>query len=280
MELDVRQLGELGLEHLLGDVQHEIAALALADAAEDHHVVDLVELGVLCQRVAQVHPDGLIEVLHFGSLAGIGHGLLDHLQALSMVLVLDRNHVWIGILVLLRNLADLGRKLCGTALSQVHVRHTAVRALGPRIGWRLRVQVQPDVAHLVDPAHQVAIAIGIPAAFAAAHGNAKDVALTDLLHRCQGCDFAVVDHLQWHVAGNFLGHSDEDVDNFGLVHIWGHIWENVTPSGLVGAADGAGGTSTNRINPGECLLGEFERVHDHLVVVVWIRIGDVPFGFL
>lgn len=40
--------------------------------------------------------------------------------------------------------------------------------------------------------------------FAAAHRNAHDVARVDLLHRRQGSDFSIVDHLQRHISSKLL----------------------------------------------------------------------------
>ena len=48
--------------------------------------------------------------------------------------------------------------------AKAHVREAPVGALGPWISWSLGVEVNPAVAQLADPAHQIAISIGISSA--------------------------------------------------------------------------------------------------------------------
>mmetsp|Transcript_31917 Transcript_31917/g.101407 ORF Transcript_31917/g.101407 Transcript_31917/m.101407 type:complete len:269 (-) Transcript_31917:26-832(-) len=236
VELNLGVLGELLLQHLLRGFQHDVTAFALADAAQDHDVVDIVELAVLSERIAQVHTARLVDLGALRLLLGIsvGHGLLDKLQALRVVLVLDGPHVRMRELVGVRDFnAALDCKLRRTTLSQVQVREAGVSPLGPRVNRGLGVEVKPDVAQLVDPSQQVAVLVGIAGALAAAHGDAHDVALLDLLEGRQGGHLTIVDDLQRDVAAQILGHPLEDVHDLLLVHIRGHVREDVAPSGLV-----------------------------------------------
>merc|ERR1719210_2934827 len=111
------------------------------------------------------------------------------------------------------------------------MRHAPVGPLGPRVGRRVRVQVEPDVTELIDPTKQVAILVRVPCALAAAHGDAHHVARSDLCDGSQCGDFAIVDDLEWDIACNLLCQPLEDVDNLGLVDIRGDVWEYVAPSG-------------------------------------------------
>mmetsp|Transcript_40729 Transcript_40729/g.126950 ORF Transcript_40729/g.126950 Transcript_40729/m.126950 type:complete len:395 (-) Transcript_40729:464-1648(-) len=281
VELDGAQLRELRRQDLLRHVQHEVAALALAHPAEDHDVVDVVELEVLREGVAQIDADGLVDLARLRLLLRIVHRLLDELQALRVVLVLNGAHVGVGVGVVLRHLqARLGRQLRGAALAQVHVRDAGVGALRPRVRRGLRVQVDLDVAQLVDPTHQVAVGVRVAPALAAAHRDAHDVALADLLHRGQRRDLAVVDHLQRHIARHVLGHPLEDVHDLCLVDIRRDVREDVAPRRLVLAADRAGGAPADRVDLGERGLRQIQGVHDGLVVVVWVRVRDVPLRLL
>merc|ERR1712241_1663509 len=97
VELDVLVLRKLCLQDLLGRVKHEVPTRALAHAAQDHHMVDLVELAVLRQSVAQIDAGGLVDLTNRRLLLCICHRLLDQLQALGVILMLDRAHIrmWI-----------------------------------------------------------------------------------------------------------------------------------------------------------------------------------------
>lgn len=66
--------------HLLGLIEHDISALALTDTAQDHHVVDLVELAVASKGIAEVSANCLIDLLHLICLVTL-HGFLNQLQA-------------------------------------------------------------------------------------------------------------------------------------------------------------------------------------------------------
>merc|ERR1711908_146069 len=91
VELDVRVLGEFFFQDFLSGVKHH--------AAKDHHVVDLVELAVLCQCIAQVHAHSLVKLAHLLCLFRICHVLLDQLQTLCVSLVFDCAHVlvWVNV---------------------------------------------------------------------------------------------------------------------------------------------------------------------------------------
>merc|ERR1719384_978459 len=152
MELDVLELGELCLQDLLGSVKHEVATRALAHTAQDHYVVNLVELAVLRQSVAQVDTGGLVDLTNLRLLFCICHALLDQLQALGMVFMPDRAQIRMWINVIFRNVhAALCCELRHSTLPQIHMRHARVGPLGPRVGRRIRVQVEPDVTEFIDP---------------------------------------------------------------------------------------------------------------------------------
>merc|ERR1719265_2973173 len=106
-----------------------------------------------------------------------------------MILVLDGAHVWMRVLLVLRNFADLVCILGCTTLAQVHVRESAV-TVAPWITGCSGVHVELDVAELIDPTHEVAICIGIAAALAATHGDTHHIALLDFLDSCQGRDLS------------------------------------------------------------------------------------------
>jgi hypothetical protein len=52
VELDARQLGEVSLEDLLGDVHHDLAAMPCGDTPKDQHVLDVEVLAILGDGVA------------------------------------------------------------------------------------------------------------------------------------------------------------------------------------------------------------------------------------
>mmetsp|Transcript_11102 Transcript_11102/g.20151 ORF Transcript_11102/g.20151 Transcript_11102/m.20151 type:complete len:315 (-) Transcript_11102:1766-2710(-) len=277
VELDARKLRKLCLQDLLCCVQHEVAATALAHPSKDHDMINRVELTILSKPISQVHSYSLVKPAHFGCLHWISHCFLDQLQALRVVLMCDRAHVRVRIHIVVWNLdASFCCKPCSTALTQVHVGDATMSSFGPWVCWCFRVQVQPAVAQLIDPAQQVAICVGITTTLAAAHGDAHDVALAKLLHCCKRCNLSIINDLQWNVATDLLGDPLENVHDLCLVDIRWDIGKDVAPSCFVVCTYGAGGTAPHGVNFWEWSLCQFQRVHNGLEVVVRIRVCDIP----
>jgi len=183
------QIREVFLEHLLGSVQHEVSSCSFADSTQNHNVVDRVELHVLCQSIAKVHTNCLVDLSCLGFLGRVFHCFSDLFQTLCMVLMLDGAHILVGVLHFRSQFdACLWGEFRCTTLPQIHVRKASVRTLRPRVCWGPRVHVQTNVAQLIDPTHEVSILVRIPSSLAAAHGDAQDVALFDLLVGSQSGD--------------------------------------------------------------------------------------------
>mmetsp|Transcript_72593 Transcript_72593/g.192833 ORF Transcript_72593/g.192833 Transcript_72593/m.192833 type:complete len:484 (+) Transcript_72593:398-1849(+) len=248
------------------------------DAAKDQNILNLVVLRVLSQGVSQVDPDGLVDLAGLRLLLRVFHGRLDVLEAARMWLVLHRVH---GVALRPKAVwhidAALDSKARCRALAQVHVRDPAVGR--PRVIRRVRVEVQGHVAELVDPTHQVAVDVAVPSALAATHGNAHEVAALHHHHAGKCGDLPVVDDLQRHIA-KFLGKVVENRHDLLLVDLGRHVGEDVAPSGLVLARDGARGAAADGVDPGQVGGGLLHRTQDHVPVVLRVRVGDVPLRLL
>mmetsp|Transcript_26269 Transcript_26269/g.47660 ORF Transcript_26269/g.47660 Transcript_26269/m.47660 type:complete len:222 (-) Transcript_26269:699-1364(-) len=218
-------------------------------------MVNGVELTVLSEGVAKIHSDRLVELPHVRLLRRIGHGLLDQLQALCVIFMLHSAHVRVRVGVVFRQLDSRLRCQSGsTTLAQVHVGETCVFALRPWIVNCLWVQIKPHIAELIDPTHEVTISVGIAAALTAAHGDAHDVAYTDLLHCGEGCDLTIVDDFQWHITAKILAHPRENVNHLCLINVCWDARENVAPCCLIVCAHCACGAAAHCVNLGKCLL--------------------------
>ena len=68
---------------------------------------------------------------------------------------------------------------CSTRASKAHVREALVGALGPWISWSLGVEVNAAVAQLADPAHQIAIGIGVSSAKRKTESNDQRIEILD-----------------------------------------------------------------------------------------------------
>lgn len=68
---------------------------------------------------------------------------------------------------------------CSTKASKAHVREAPVGALGPWISWSLGVEVNAAVAQLADPAHQIAIGIGVSLATRKTETNDQRIEILD-----------------------------------------------------------------------------------------------------
>mmetsp|Transcript_69354 Transcript_69354/g.160688 ORF Transcript_69354/g.160688 Transcript_69354/m.160688 type:complete len:261 (+) Transcript_69354:143-925(+) len=250
VESDGREVGELRLEDFLCLAEHDVTASTLRHAAKDHHVVDCVEFLVLGKSVAHVHTDGLVDLAHLRLLLRVRHCLLDQLQTLRVALVLDGERVRVTKNHVLRQTLDtsLGRKARATALAQVHMRAAGVHTTVPRIPDGLGIEIDPDVGHLVAPAQEVAICVGVATTRCAPKRDAKDISGANLLSGSHGSDLTVIDDFQGHIPSQCLGKPREDVHDLLLVHIRRHIGEEVAPRRLVFGRDGAGGTASNRVH--------------------------------
>mmetsp|Transcript_1642 Transcript_1642/g.3045 ORF Transcript_1642/g.3045 Transcript_1642/m.3045 type:complete len:365 (+) Transcript_1642:499-1593(+) len=199
-----------------------------------------------------------------------------------MDVVRDGAHVRVRVHVVLGDLhTGLGSELRSSTLAQVHVRHACVRTLGPGVCRRLRVQVEPDVAQLINPSEQVAVRICIASTFAAAHGDAHDAAKAIQLCHCGKCrHFTIVDHLERHITCHLMCNPPENIHDLGLVDIRWHIGEDVAPRRTVVSTHGAGSTASDRINLGERRLCQEECIHNRLEVVIRVWICDIPLCLL
>mmetsp|Transcript_63260 Transcript_63260/g.135950 ORF Transcript_63260/g.135950 Transcript_63260/m.135950 type:complete len:291 (+) Transcript_63260:299-1171(+) len=174
--------------------------------------------------------------------------------------------------------ASPDRQLRGTTLPQVLVRN-ALMPLCPWVTLRIGVQVELDIAELVDPTQQVLILVAITTSLAAAHGNAQKVTLADHDSTSDCGHLTIVDHLQRDIA-ELLRQVFEDGHDFFFVHIWRNIWEDVAPSGFVVSRDCACGAATDGINPRKCGRRFFHGGKYHIPMVLRVRIRDIPFCFL
>merc|ERR1711920_248955 len=100
-----------------------------------------------------------------------------------MVFMLDRERVGVTVYVVLRQPLDpdLGSKPGASALPKVHVRASRVCAAVPWVPYGIRVEVDFDVSHLVDPACEVTVRVAIAAARGAAKRDAEYVACPNLV---------------------------------------------------------------------------------------------------
>mmetsp|Transcript_92919 Transcript_92919/g.182087 ORF Transcript_92919/g.182087 Transcript_92919/m.182087 type:complete len:458 (-) Transcript_92919:15-1388(-) len=246
------------------------------DAPEDEDVFDGQILGVLRDAVTEVHADGLVDLADLRLLGRILHGGLDLLQALRMRDVARRIHVRVLRHHLRRQVdAALLREPRGRALAKVHRGVAGVRR--PRIAGGIGVQVERVVSVLVDPAGQGVVLIHIAGTLAAAEGDAKEVAFADHLTARDGRHLAVIDDLDWDATELVLRDVVEDRHDPLLVDVRRDVREAVAPRGLAVGRHGAGGAAADGLDlSGELGRGVLHRLHDHVVVVLGIRVRDVP----
>merc|ERR1719324_1103671 len=77
VERDLGILGKLLFENFLCSCQHQVSALALGHTAQDHDVVDRVELAILGKSIAQIHANRLVNLFTLFLLVLLLHGFLD-----------------------------------------------------------------------------------------------------------------------------------------------------------------------------------------------------------
>mmetsp|Transcript_72600 Transcript_72600/g.192868 ORF Transcript_72600/g.192868 Transcript_72600/m.192868 type:complete len:532 (+) Transcript_72600:71-1666(+) len=277
VELDVGQLREVCSQDLLGVLHHDAASMATGDAAQSHDILNRQVLAILRNRVPEVNADALVDLACLRFQLRILHGGLDLLQALGVRHV-DRG-VHVGVLG-----HHVGGEVDATLLCQPgrgplpEVDRGVAAVRGPNVARALGVQVEGVVGVLVDPTRERAVLVDVAGALAAAEGDPEEAALTDHLSAGDGRDLAVVDHLQGHVA-KLLGELREDGHDLLLVDIGGNVREAVAPRGLAVGGDGPRRAAADRLDlAGELGSCGLHRLDDDVVVVLRVRVRDVPLG--
>mmetsp|Transcript_69358 Transcript_69358/g.160706 ORF Transcript_69358/g.160706 Transcript_69358/m.160706 type:complete len:387 (-) Transcript_69358:1064-2224(-) len=269
---------ELCVEDFLGLFQHDLSPRAAGDTTKHQDIVNVIVLGILRDGIAKIHANGLVDLADLWLLRGILHASLNQLQTFGVGLVCHGVHLRMFRPHVARHVHPTfhSQPRCST-LAQVHVRDATVR--GPRVIRCVRIQIQLNVAELIDPAGEVTVNVAIATALAAAHGDAHEIALLHHHHACQCGDLTVVDNLQRHVTKLF-GKVAEDGNNPLLVQVRGNVGKDVAPRCLVVRGDRAGGTAANGINLRQILGRLTHGLEDLVPMILRIWVGDVPLSLL
>ena len=151
-------------------------------------MLDLIELGVERNRVAEVHADGVINLR--GALVALGHQLLHDLQLLrrrQRLVQLD---------------ARSGCELDDRVLREVF--HAAAVVARPLVDHRVLAEVDRHESELVEPAGDVALLVHIAAGLARTHRHAEHRIVLEIHRAGQRGDVAVVGDLDGDVFADFL----------------------------------------------------------------------------
>mmetsp|Transcript_20822 Transcript_20822/g.59478 ORF Transcript_20822/g.59478 Transcript_20822/m.59478 type:complete len:411 (-) Transcript_20822:53-1285(-) len=160
-------------------------------------------------------------------------------------------------------------------LAQVHGSVASMRR--PRIARRIRIEVERVVCVLIYPARQRNIVIHIPGTLAAAQRNSEQGTFADHLGAGHCRHLAVVDDLYRHAAKLILSDIVEDRHHSCLVDFRRHVGETIAPCCLAVRRHGAGRAAADGLDFSWQLSGGvFHRLDDNVIVVLGVRIGDIP----
>merc|ERR1719410_486111 len=122
VELNACILWELCFKYLLRGVKHDCATFTLADATKDHQVLNLIELTILSQSIAQVHTHCFVDERTLCFFCWLGHIFLNKFETLCMIFMLDGAHGFVRVHVFGRSFySTTCCKFCCSPLTQIHM---------------------------------------------------------------------------------------------------------------------------------------------------------------
>ena len=217
-------------------------------------MADVIELGILHDRVAQIDTDVGKDTLGAGIIGF--HQLLNHLQFLGR-----------GQGGVQRNTGP-GRQLDDRVLREVFTAHADIT--GPFVGHGVLIQVNGGKGKLVDPAQHLSVLVDIANGLAGAHGDAHERTGIHAHGAGQRGHVSVVGDHNRHIADGCAGPV---IDGFDFVPAGaGNLNEQGGDHGRV-ADKGTGGGYADGVHPGHFGCGGFEGVQNLLVVVVGVGLG-------
>ena len=247
------ELGELGFEEIGGFLEDEIATGARGDPAEDEEVLDVVELGVVGDGVAEAGADGVVDFP--GTVVAGLHGVLDFDE------LFGEGH---AAEVEAGGFGEAGDALLGEVLD------AAAAVFGPFVEGGVFAVVDGGKGEFVEPRGDVAVGIAVADGLGGAHGDAEKGVGIHAHGAGEGGDFAVVDDVKGDVVP-FLAEIAEDGADFFVVD--GGVGDAAKEGGdadFVLDVDAGCGT-TDGIDAREVGGGAGEGVADAVEVV--LRIG-------
>ena len=183
MEADLaREIWIIALEHGLGMLQHNVAALTSRHATQYQHMFDLVKFGIKRQRVAEVNADGFVD--RRGSRITLGHERLHMLEPLGKSQL--RCHLDAGG----------GQNFVHRLLRKIQRAHPAVAR--PFIGRGLGVDVDRCEGQLVEPTGHFSCGIDVARGLTRSHRDAKQAGDAERHRTGQRRDVTIVGHLERH----------------------------------------------------------------------------------
>ena len=257
------QGGEFAAEDFFGGGEEVIAAGAAGDAAEDEEVVDVVEVGVVREGVAEVGADGLVNFLR--ARIAFGHEGLHEFEFFG------ERQAEVG--------GDAGgdEEAADGLLGEV-LRADAVVA-APFVARGVGAVVHGGEGEFVDPGGDVAVAVDVAGGEAGAEGEAEDGVFAEGHRAGEGGDFAVVDDFEGDAGPGLLDFVENIFDPL-LEDFLGHAAKERGDFHAVVHID-AGGAAADGIDAGQMRGGAAEGVEDAVEVVLRVDLEvGVPDGFV
>ena len=256
-------VGVLLVHHLGGRLQNDVAAAAAHHPAHHLGAVDVVEHGVLAQRMAQIHADALVNLA--GALVTLGHQGLHFLQLFGGGAALQLN-------------AGAGGQLDDGVLAEVL--HAAADVAAPLVPHGVGLAVHRGKGQLVQPAADVAAAVHKADGLAGAHGNAHDAILFQAHGPGQGAHVAVVGHHHGNFiaqgAAQFFRGAGVDVLHLSVKVLFAHLQEQAGHHAAV-VDEVAGRGNADAVHLAALFQnfggGGVQRGQNALIVVVGVRNG-------
>ena len=254
---------EFEAEDFFGGGEKVVAAGAAGDAAEDEDVVEVVEVRVVREGVAEVGADGLVDFLRAG--IAFGHEGLHELEFFG------EGQAEVG--------GDAGgdEEAADGLLGEV-LRADAVVA-APFVAGGVGAVIDGGEGEFVEPGGDVAVAVDVAGREAGAEGEAEDGVFSKGHRAGEGGDFAVVDDFEGDAGPGLLDFA-ENIFYAALEDFLGDAAEEGGDFDAVVHID-PGGAAADGIDAGQVGGGAAEGVKDAVEVV--LRVGlevGVPDGFV
>ena len=247
-----REFGELLFEHFPGGVEDDRTAFAGGDAAEQQQMLELVEVRIVGERVAEVAADGAVD--GGGARIVFGHRFLYELE-------------------LLRQRGPGGEVETGLARDAAHrlLRQIAcpdAEVAGPFVARSVGsgAVVHRRECEFIQVVGQAAVGTDIADRLAGSHREAEQPVLSEADRPGQRGDFAVIQYDERH-AGELFGDFKEDRPDSGCEFRFRNAAEQRRDARLVVHID-ARGAAADRVDAGELGGGPLQRIDDPGAVVI------------
>ena len=257
MELNLScKLGEFLVKNLLSALKKDNATLTGCNASHNKNVLDVIELCVVSDSVAEVCTDGVID--SGSALVAVLHKSLNDLELFSESEALVKLD------------ACKRSKLDNAVLREVL--NSAAVVARPLVDHSVLAEIYGNECKLVEPTGDVALGVNVAACLGRAHSNAENRVVVKIHSTCKRGNVAVVCNLDRNVLAKLLGNVKVHILNLALEILVAYLEEERSDHNSVVDVNACAGYADS-VNAGHMRCGSLHSLKNAVVVVIGIGVG-------